>query len=406
MKHKNKPPRLDGVTVLQVTPALETGGAERTTLEVGKALVDAGARSLVVSEGGPMVAQLEAEGSRHIPLPAASKNPLTLWQNRGRLMKIVQEAGVHIVHARSRAPAWSALWAARAAGVRFVTTYHGIYNAKTAPKRLYNSAMARGDRVIANSRFTAEAVAAIYGQAPFFDAGKMVTIPRGADLSRFDPVALSEDRRNAALGAFGGEGAFRVLLPGRLTGWKGQMVLIEAARLLQAKEPGTALRYVMIGSAQGRDGYAESLSAAIKEAGLANAIHIHGHWDDMPAAYDWADVTLSTSTRPEAFGRVAIEAQAMGCPVIASAHGGALETVAEGQTGLLVQPGDERALADAVLSLLTMPPEARKTMGNQALSRARDHFSTEAMTAATLSVYKLLVNDVGQDVVQKGVKSP
>ncbi|MEM9422593.1 MAG: glycosyltransferase family 4 protein, partial [Pseudomonadota bacterium] len=341
MEHKNPPtelsqmPSLSGVTVLQVIPALETGGAERTTLEVGCALVQAGARSLVVSEGGPMVVQLEQEGSRHIELPAASKNPLTLWRNRGRLLSLIRGEGVDIVHARSRAPAWSALWAARRAGVRFVTTYHGIYRAKTAPKRFYNSAMARGDRVIANSQFTADAVSQTYSGQKFFDAGRMVTIPRGADLSRFDPDALSEDRRASARQAFGGEGAFRVLLPGRLTSWKGQMVLIEAARLLQAENLGTAMRVVMIGSAQGRDEYAAGLAAAMKEAGLTDVIHIHGHWDDMPAAYDWADVTLSTSTRPEAFGRVAIEAQAMGCPVIASAHGGALETVKDGQTGWL-----------------------------------------------------------------------
>ncbi|MEM6650553.1 MAG: glycosyltransferase, partial [Pseudomonadota bacterium] len=220
------------MTILQVIPALETGGAERTVLEVGAAMVAAGGRSLVASEGGGMVAQLEAEGSQHFTLPVASKNPLVMWKNRRALMEIIQKEAASLIHARSRAPAWSALWAARATSIPFVTTYHGIYNAKSEAKRLYNSVMARGDRVIANSAYTAETVKAAYGDAPFFDDSRLVVIPRGADLTRFDPSRLDEARKSAVAQPFGGQGAYRILLPGRLTDWKGQRVLIKAAGLL------------------------------------------------------------------------------------------------------------------------------------------------------------------------------
>lgn len=388
----NTPPDLTGVTILQVIPELETGGAERTTLEVGRAIVEAGGTSLVVSEGGPMVAELEAQGSRHVEMPVKSKNPLVIALNASSLAKLIREEGVEIIHARSRAPAWSAFQAARATGIKYVTTYHGIYRAKGAPKRLYNSVMARGDAVIANSAFTAAAVKEAYGDKPWFpDPEHFVTIPRGADLSRFDPDALGEERRAAALEAFGGENAFRILLPGRLTEWKGQEVLINAASRLQREEVSQPFRVVLIGSAQGRDEYEARLRAQAEDLGIAENVHIHGHWDDMPAAYDWADVTVSASTRPEAFGRVAVESQAMGTPVIAAAHGGALETVEDGVTGKLVPPGDEEALAEALRDFMRHGIDVKSSYSAAAKERARSTFSTEAMTAATLCVYSQLI---------------
>jgi glycosyltransferase involved in cell wall biosynthesis len=385
-------PRLGGVTVLQVVPALETGGVERTALEVGRAIVEAGGRSLVASAGGPMVSELEAGGSRHVELPLASKNPVVMAANRRRLARLIRFEGVSLVHARSRAPAWSAYGAARDAGVPFVTTYHGIYSGRTRTKILYNSVMARGDRVIANSAYTAEAIRTTYGAKAYFDAGGLRTIPRGADLSRFDGALLDAARRDAALAAFGGRDAFRILLPGRLSPWKGQRELILAAGILQRSGELPRLRVVMTGSAQGRDDYLAGLKQAVATEGLDEVVHIHGHWEDMPAAYDWADLTVSASTRPEAFGRVAIEAQAMACPVVATAHGGSLETVDAGTTGYLVPPGDADALAEAIVMVAKMSPEVRDTMGQQARDRARANFSTQAMTAATLSVYKELLN--------------
>ena len=379
-------PSLTGRTILQVIPDLETGGAERTTLEVGAALVRAGARSLVASAGGGMVAQLEAEGSEHVTLPISAKSPLEMRRNRARLLTLIERENIALLHARSRAPAWPTLWAARAANRPFVTTYHGAYGGKTKLKRLYNSVMARGDVVIANSRFTEAAIREAFAGWKVLEGRRIVTIPRGADLTRFGEDAVTPARRAAMQARLGGEGALRLLLPGRLTEWKGQRTAIEAARLLQTDPRVPALRVVLAGSAQGRDGYEEALRAMIETHGLEDTVHLAGHVEDMPAAYLWSDVTLSCSTRPEAFGRVAVEAMASGRPVIATALGGSLETVAEGETGLLVPPGDPQALADAVVRLADR--DRRAALGAAAARHARARFTTEAMTSATLSVYK------------------
>ncbi|RFB05029.1 glycosyltransferase family 4 protein [Parvularcula marina] len=394
----NSTPDLSGVTILQIIPQLETGGAERTTLEVGKAIVAAGGRSLVVSEGGPMTQELTRDGSTHIEMPVSSKNPMLIAANGQALAKLITDEGVSIIHARSRAPAWSAFQAARKTGIKYVTTYHGIYWAKSSLKRLYNSVMARGDAVIANSDYTAAAVRDAYGEKKWFpDEDHFITIPRGADLSRFDPDALTADRKAAALAAFGGAEALRILLPGRLTEWKGQEVLLNAAFTLQKREGAVPFRVVLTGSAQGRDEYEAHLRALTEELGLTHAVHIHGHWDDMPAAYDWADVTVSASTRPEAFGRVAVESQAMGTPVIASAHGGALETIADGETGWLTPPGDADALAQALHNFMHLRKDAKSSISAAARARAVSLFSTEAMTAATLCVYKRLIQGQGSE---------
>ena len=391
---ENAAPDLHGVTICQVIPALETGGAERTTLEVARGVVGAGGRSLVVSEGGGMVARLEEEGSRHIDMPAASKNPLVMAGTQAALKRLVAEEGVSLLHARSRAPAWPALGAARASDIPFVTTWHGAYSGRTRAKQLYNSVMARGDVAIANSEFTARAVRGTYARWRFFDDGKLVTIPRGADLSRFDPGAVTPERLDAAFERLGGRDDTRVLLPGRLTDWKGQRVMIEAARRLRDEGGIPSLRVAFTGDAQGREAYREELAAMIEAADLGRIAHLAGHYEDMPAAYAWSDVVVSASTRPEAFGRVAVEAMAMGRPVVATKHGGSLETVADGETGTLVPPGDADALARAI-GALARDPEARAMMGRAGRARARARFSTEAMVNRTLGVYASLTKTEG-----------
>ena len=382
-------PDLAGLTVCQVIPSLDAGGAERTTLEVARGVIRAGGRSLVVSQGGAMTERIVAEGSRHVVLPAASKNPLVMARLRGALTRLIADEGLDLLHARSRAPAWPTLAAARGAGIPFVTTWHGAYSGKTRAKQLYNSVMARGDVAIMNSGFTARTVRETYEGWRFFDPGRLVTIPRGADLAAFHEDAVSPERRAAAFERLGGHDACRVLLPGRLTAWKGQGVLIEAARRLQG-EPGLpALRVALVGDAQGREAYEGSLRAMIEEADLARVVHLAGPAPDMPAAYAWSDIVVSASTRPEAFGRVAVEAMAMGRPVVATAHGGSLETVADAETGTLVPPGDADALAEAI-GALARDPAARAAMGARGRTRARRHFSTDAMVTATLNVYASL----------------
>ena len=376
-------------TLLQVTPELETGGAEQTTIDVAAAVVKAGGRALVASRGGRMAGQLAQAGGKLIEMPAHSKNPIRLFDNAIRLIGLIRSEGVHIVHARSRAPAFSALWAAKAAGVPFVATYHGVYNARGDLKRWYNSVMTRGELVIANSEYTRRHVIAEHAIAP----EEVVAIPRGVDLAYFDPVKVTE-RRLAALRAAWGlerdEPRVKILLAGRLTRWKGQGLLIGAAARLKASGEKRFL-ILLAGDDQGRSAYRIELERQIAQAGLEENVRLVGHCEDMPAAYMLADVAAAPSLDPEAFGRTAVEPQAMGRPVLAANHGGATETVLNGKTGWLVEPGDPEAWAQALGKVVRMTPRRRQEMGEAARARATSLYSVEAMCEATLAVYARLL---------------
>jgi glycosyltransferase involved in cell wall biosynthesis len=356
----------------------------RGTIEVAGALAGAGWGALVASAGGPGVAELEAAGATHIALPLEAKNPLAMRRNAGRLARLIAAHGVDLVHARSRAPAWSALAAARRSRVRFVTTFHGTYGHRSSLKRLYNSVMTKGDAVIAISGYIAEHIASVYG----IGDGRVRVVHRGVDIARFDSRAVAPERMTALRQEWGvPDRAPVVMLPGRLTRWKGHAVLIEAVARLGRREVWTLL----VGAAQGREGYRGELEALIARHCLGQTVRIAGATDDMPAAYLVADVVVSASTDPEAFGRVAVEAQAMGRPVIATAHGGALETVADGETGWLVAPGDAAALAGAIDRALSLEPAARARIGAAGVEHVRRRFTTEAMCAGTLAVYRSLL---------------
>lgn len=385
-------------TILQVVPRLDSGGAERTTLEIAGAVVRAGGRALVVSEGGRFAAEIERIGGEVVTAPAASKNPVTMWRNGRFLARLIEDRGISLIHARSRAPAWSALAAARRTGVPFVTTYHGAYRASGPLKRFYNSSMLRADLVIANSRFTADRILA----DGFKDPQRLRVIPRGADLTLFNPTRMNDARvkkLTAQWGLNGEDGTFRLLLPARLTPWKGHEIAVEAmarvknnlAKNADGSGKPSGLTLVFCGGAQGRDTYEQALRALIDERGVCDMIHFVGECADMPAAYAWADAVLAPSTRPEAFGRVAVEAGAMALPVIASDHGGARETVIDGENGLLVPPGDAGALAGAIEMLAAAAPEARTLMGQKGRARAASVYSSAAMCDATLRVYSELL---------------
>ena len=380
---------LRGATILQVIPHLAAGGAERTTIEVAEALVAAGATALVVSAGGRLEKDLNRVGGELIRLESApTKNPLEIYANAGRIAKLVTVRKVGLVHARSRAPAWSALWAARRTKVPFVTTYHGVYNAKGRLKRLYNSVMARGDKVIANSDFTARHVVAEHPWA----ADRIITIPRGVDIAKFATDAVAPSRTDALRTAWKLEpGADAViLLPGRLTGWKGHREAIAAAAALNAS--GVAnWRMVFAGDPQGRDGYVEELKQLIASNGLDGRVSMVGHCDDMPAAFALADIVIAPSNEPEAFGRVAAEAGAMGVPAIGSSIGAQGEIIVDGETGLIVPPSDPAHLSTAIGKLLALGPEGRAAMGRKAQTRVLARFTTSALQKATLSVYEGLL---------------
>jgi glycosyltransferase involved in cell wall biosynthesis len=381
-------PELKGKTILQVAPELSAGGVERTVLEVTEAIVEAGGRALLASKGGRLEEEFARLGGELIRMDAKSRNPVTIKVNEGRLRQIIREQKVDLVHARSRAPAWSAWAAAKAEGVPFVTTYHGAYSGTSGLKRAYNSVMAKGDLVIANSEWIAAHIAEVHG----IDPARIVTIPRGVDLDAFDPAAVTPARVEALRKAWGLEGDTRLvlLLPGRLTSWKGQGLALEALGLL-APEERAGLVLILAGDAQGRDSYVSDLEHQITRLGLTGQARIVPHVTDMPAAYLVAGLVLAPSTRPEAFGRVAAEASAMARPVIVADHGGGRETVIEYETGTRAEPGSAPALAGAIRAMLSVGPASRASMGRQGRDHIIRHFSKRGLQAATLSVYKRLL---------------
>lgn len=376
-------------------PALDSGGAERTTLEMAKAIVAAGGRALVATAGGRLSGEVERAGGRVVSMPVDAKNPVTIFANKHRLARLIRAERVDIVHARSRAPAWSALLAARKTGAAFATTWHGAYDARSPFKRFYNSAMARADLVIANSEFTADAIKKHHSIDD-----RLVVIPRGADVEAFNPEAVSVDRLRALKEKWGlsNPNALILLLPGRLTDWKGHRLAVEAMASLVSLSGGLAqtganadFQLIFAGDSQGRDRFAAALLRRVDELGLSQMIRWVGHCDDMPAAYALADIVLCPSTRPEAFGRVAAEAGAMAKPVIAADHGGARETVVAGDTGFLAEPGSAAALADQIASLIALGADGRRAMGARARARIVSKYSIAAMTAATIAAYRTLL---------------
>jgi len=368
--------------VLQVLPALVTGGVERGTVDMAVALAEAGWTAIVASEGGPMVRELTRAGVQHITLPLASKNPLTIRANALKLAEIITANGVDIVHARSRAPAWSAWIAAQATGAHYVTTFHGTYNLGWfGLKQKYNAVMTRGEKVIAISDFIAEHARRVYG----LEADRIRVVHRGIDMSRFDPSRVSPERIIQLAQKWRLPDGYQVImLPGRLTRWKGQAVLIEALALLGRHD----VRCLLVGSDQGRTGYREELVELVKRRDLTDVVHLVDECTDMPAAYMLTDVVVSASTDPEAFGRIAVEGQAMGRPVIATAHGATDETVLPGRTGWLTAPGDPAALAQALDRFLALSAEERDLMARDAMDFVRGSFSKEAMCTHTIDVYR------------------
>lgn len=393
--HATLPHALSGRTILQIVPQLEAGGAERTTVDVAEALAAQGARALVASDGGRLVGELQAKGGVWVPFPAHVKSPLAMAMNVGRLVRLCRQEGVSIIHARSRAPAWVALAAARRLGLPLVTTYHGAYSGRSAVKILYNSVMARGDVVIANSAYTADLILSMHGGAA---RERIRVIHRGTDLSVFSPSAVSPERVEALRQQWGVDPHERiVLLAARLTGWKGQRVLIEAARKLVDRGLEDVV-FILAGDPQGREAYLRELDGLIVERGLQRVVRRVGHCTDMPAAFLAASVVTVPSTEPEAFGRSAVEAQAMGVPVVVSDLGAVPETVlappqvhAGERTGWRVPAGDAAALAFAVGEALGLRASARDAMAERARAHVARHFSLDRMIAQTLDVYTALL---------------
>ncbi|HTI88095.1 MAG TPA: glycosyltransferase family 4 protein [Alphaproteobacteria bacterium] len=376
---QGKPP-----AILQVLPALHAGGVERGTVDMARAIVAAGWRAVVASSGGYMTREIERAGATHITLPLASKNPVRMWRNVAALERVIDEHGIDIVHARSRAPAWSARAAAQRSGVHFMTTFHGLYGAGSGLKRFYNSVMAKGELVIAISQFVAEHLQTVYGVPP----ERIRVIHRGVDLSQFDADRVSEPRlvQLAQKWRLPDDRSI-ILLPGRLSRWKGQDLAIEALALLRRND----VLCVMVGAALGSPRWRREVESLVHRLGVEGVVMMVDECRDMPSAYRLADIVVVPSRKPEAFGRTVTEAQAMGRIVVAADHGGARETVSDGHTGWLFRPNDAGALAEAMARALALDAPTRLAIGANAVEAVRARFSNAVMCERTLGVYRELL---------------
>jgi glycosyltransferase involved in cell wall biosynthesis len=369
-------------TVLQIIPNMGAGGAEQACVDIVAGVAGRGDRALVVSAGGNRVAEIGKAGGIHVQHPVNSKNPATIIANAFWLARFIREQRVDIVHARSRAPAWSAWAACRLTGARFVTTFHAAYKFSNPAKKAYNRVMVRGQRVIAISQFIAAHIRNAYG----VDPQKIRVIPRGIDLDRFSPEAVTEERREALRVSWRvGREQKVIFLPARLSPIKGQALLIRAMTLLPPECRDAVA--VIAGDDQGRGDYRRELEALIESAGSGERVRLAPHCADMPAACSLAAVVVAPSRVPEGFGRVPVEAMAMGIPVIASRLGATVETVQEGVTGWLLPPENPGAWAGALTRALTLSPDERATMAYAATRHVAARFNRNRMIAATLAVY-------------------
>jgi len=381
-------------TILQVVPRLDAGGTERAAIEISQALTRAGARALVATEGGRMATALAEAGGEIVREPVASKNPLTILANARRLRHLIEERGIDLVHARSRAPAWSALLAARQTGRPFVTTYHGSYGEPGPLKKIYNSVMGRGDRVIANSRYTAGLITSRHRTAE----PRVRVIYRGVDEHVFDASAVAPEAAAKLRSRWGLAPETKIVLQAaRLTRPKGHSQTIEAARLLHEEGALHDTVIVFAGDAPDKSAYRQELLALIGRYGLDDKVRLVGHCEDMQTAFLSAYVALVPSLMPETFGRTSIEAQAMGCPVILFDLGALPETIISpeqdqsGFTGWLVPPGDAAALATRIKRALNLAPDARAALGARARQHVTAEFTLHQMQQATLAVYDELL---------------
>ena len=373
--------------VLQVLPELETGGVETGTIEVATALKAAGIKNFVASQGGRMVYELEKNKIGHLTLPLKSKNIFTMLSNANKLAQYIKANNINIVHARSRAPAWSAYWAAKKAGVHFVTTFHGTYGlGPLGIKKLYNRVMTYGEKVIAISNHIKNHILKNY---PKTEESKIRLIHRCADIEKFSPSAVTQARMINKIKEYNiADDRPVLLLPGRVTRWKGQHLLIEALHLMKNQN----YYCIIAGDAQGRQKYLDYLKKLARKYKLDDRIGFFGRYQDVPALMMVSTVVLSTAIEPEAFGRISIEGQAMGKIVIASNIGGSLDTIQDGITGKLFESNNPQSLADALDWALSLNKAEAKKISDSAIKNVREHFTKQIMCDKTIEVYREVVN--------------
>jgi glycosyltransferase involved in cell wall biosynthesis len=385
MNQKTKP------VILQILPALESGGVERGVIDIARALKNNGFTPLVASKGGVLTYQLRELGIEHISLPVHSKNPITIYRNIKLLISIIQKYQVDVVHVRSRAPMWSAYFACRKTSTKLVATIHGTYSLKFwrwpifPLKRIYNEIMLKADQIIVVSEFIKGYLQENY---KIDVSDKVTTINRGADLNYFDVKKVSTSRMIDLVKKWNlPEDKKIILMPARFTAWKGHEFLIDALEKVNGD-----FFCAMVGSDHGHIKYRKSLEKKIINCNLSGKVRIVGMCKDMPAAYSLSHFVVFPSVRPEAFGRISIEAQACSKIVIATNIGGARDTVINEETGFLVEPFDTNAFAKLIDRALTMKKEEADKIGARGRKNIEDNFSNDKMCADTIKVYKKLLS--------------
>jgi len=372
--------------IVQILPALNRGGVERGTVEVADAIVKNGWKSVVISNGGLLTSQLKRVGATVYEVPVHRKNPFLWGSARRQVKRILQQEGADIVHVRSRAPAWIALPAANSLRIATVSTVHSKFAPANIFKKIYNGKMLKADRVIAISHFVENEIFTHYGKSGV--AEKLSVIHRGVDLGMFDPKAVNQQRIIAEADRLGlPDDKSIIMLPARATSWKGHKILIQALAQLSDKDA----ILMLLGIEDGPPAYAEKLRTMAVRYGLGGRVRIGAGSRDMPAALMLADVVAMPSIKPEPFGRVAIEALAMGRPVVAFRHGGAVESIDEGRTGWLADPLSVDSLAEALQIALSLTPRKRRALAKDARQQMTDQFSKDMMCERTLAVYKSLL---------------
>lgn len=377
----SNPPKADRPVVLQVVPDLQDGGLQRSAVDVTEALTAAGWTAVVASAGGPLEHRLTRAGAVHEVVPLASRNPASIYNNIQRLMDIIQRHRVDIVHARARAPGWSALTAAQRSRCHFVTSVHVAYPGGNPLQRRYNAVLAKGERVIAASHFIADYLRENHS----IDPTRMRLIRRGIDIRVFSPDTVSNERLIKRINDWRlPDGLPVVMLPGRLERRKGQAQLLEAVAQLGDLD----FVCLLVGGEPARGGSRGELEALIKRHDLGHRCVILDHCDDMPAAYKVANVVVYASTEPPCFARTISEAQAMGRPVVAVDHGGTGEQVIAGHTAFLAKPNDPAGLASGIRRALALSEEERERLAEEAITFTRRHHSREEMCSQTLALYE------------------
>ena len=378
--------------VLQVIPKLGYGGAETGCYDIAHYLPENNCGSYIVTSGGELLKFIDKKKVKIIKLPVHSKNPLIIFINFLALIFIILINNISIVHARSRAPAWSCLIAAKITGRKFVTTFHGTYNFNSKIKKFYNSVMVRSDLIIAGSNFIFSHIKENYTK--YLNAKKkLLVIFRGINVDYFDPTTKLDSDEKKLLKKWEIEKDKKIiLLPGRLTGWKGQEVFIEAINLVNIELGYEAFYAVILGSDQGRDLYKKKLIRLTEQYRLINQVKFIDHCKDMALAYKVSDIVVSASIEPESFGRVAVEAQSMEKPIIASNIGGSNETVIDEKTGFLFESNNAKSLSQKILKILSMDEASLNSIGREGRKNIIQKFNVEKMCFSTYSEYKRIIN--------------